>query len=433
MAGMRIPALLASCLAIAACGGDSSTPSASGDDGPPQYVATEWVLPSSPGSAQPNLVATGDERLLLTWINSTPGRRNALRFAALGENGRWSSEARTIVVGDALMANWADIPHITATQDGALWVHWLQKAGGDGYAADIALSRSVDGGFNWAAPVKVNADEVVAEHGFAAMWPAGPESVGIAWLDGRNNVAAEAGTDDKAGADDHVAMSHARTELRAAVFDRAFARSGESVVDAMTCDCCQTDLAMTAKGPLLVYRDRTEAEIRDIVAVRHQDGAWSAPQPIHADGWHMTACPVNGPSVAADDNEAIAAWFTAADDTPRVVLARSADDGDTWNPPVMLDEGEAVQGRVAVALGDDQAWALWVREDKTGQSLWLSRRSPDLTQELQRLQVAKLQGRGKATGFPQLALHNGHAYVVWTDIVDGAPHLRGAIVSPPQG
>ena len=46
--------------------------------------------------------------------------------------------------------------------------------------------------------------------------------------------------------------------------------------------------------------------------------------------------------------------------------------------------------------------------------------------------MAKLQGRGKATGFPQLALHNGHAYVVWTDIVDGAPHLRGAIVSPPQ-
>ena len=80
---------------------------------------------------------------MLTWINSVPGRRNALRFAALGDNGRWSSEARTVVVGDALMANWADVPHIMATPDGALWVHWLQKAGGTGYAADIALSRSV--------------------------------------------------------------------------------------------------------------------------------------------------------------------------------------------------------------------------------------------------------------------------------------------------
>ncbi|TAK38827.1 MAG: exo-alpha-sialidase [Lysobacteraceae bacterium] len=419
---MRIPALLASCLAIAACGGDSSNVSASGDSGPPQYVVTEWVLPSSPGSAQPNLVATDDGRLLLTWINSVAGRRNALRFAALGENGRWSSEARTVVVGDALMANWADVPHITAAADGALWVHWLQKAGGDGYAADIALSRSVDGGFNWAAPVKVNDDDVVAEHGFAALWPMGPESVGIAWLDGRNNVAPA----------DHE-MAHGRTELRAAVFDRNFARSGEAVVDPMTCDCCQTDLAITAKGPLLVYRDRTEDEIRDIVAVRLVDGAWTAPKPVHADNWHMTACPVNGPSVAADGNDVVAAWYTAADDKPRVLLSRSGDAGDSWGAPVMLDEGGAVQGRVAVALDDDQAWALWVREDKTGQSLWLSRRSADLAKELQRLQVAKLQGRGKATGFPQLALHHGNAYLVWTDIVDRAPHLRGAIVAQPEG
>jgi len=422
MAGMRTPALLASCLVIAACGGDSSNPSASGDSGPPQYVVTEWVLPSSPGSAQPNLVATDDGRLLLTWINSTAGRRNALRFAALGENGRWSSEARTVVVGDALMANWADVPHITAAADGALWVHWLQKAGGDGYAADIALSRSVDGGFNWAAPVKVNDDEVVAEHGFAALWPTGPESVGIAWLDGRNNVAPA----------DHE-MAHGRTELRAAVFDRNFARSAEAVVDPMTCDCCQTDLAITAKGPLLVYRDRTDEEIRDIVAVRLQDGAWTAPNPVHADNWHMTACPVNGPSVAADGNDVVAAWYTAADDKPRVLLSRSGDAGDSWGAPVMLDEGGAVQGRVAVALDDDQAWALWVREDKTGQSLWLSRRSADLAKELQRLQVAKLEGRGKATGFPQLALHHGNAYLVWTDIVDRAPHLRGAIVALPEG
>ena len=99
-------------------------------------------------------------------------------------------------------------------------------------------------------------------------------------------------------------------------------------------------------------------------------------------------------------------------------------------PALVLDNGEAVQGRVSVALGDDQAWVLWVREDKEGQSLWLSRRSPDLGREIQRLQVAKLTGRGKATGFPQLVVDGDKARIVWTDIVDGAPHLEGAIVSP---
>jgi hypothetical protein len=433
MAAMRTPSLLLlSCLLLAACRGEQSPMAALAPDDPTTpWVASDWVLPSSPGSAQPNLVGTDDGRVLLTWINSVPGRRNALRFAALGDNGRWASEARTIVVGDALMANWADIPHIMATPDGALWVHWLQKAGGTGYASDISLSRSVDGGFNWAAPVKVNQDEVVAEHGFAALWPAGNDSLGIAWLDGRNNTMGEAKADAKGDA--HAGMAKGRTELRAAIFDRAFARRDEAVVDAMTCDCCQTDLAITSKGPLLVYRDRSEGEIRDIAAVRYENDTWTDPVPVHADGWHMTACPVNGPSVAADGSDAIVAWFTAAGEQPRVLLARSGDAGDTWSAPVVLDQGEAVQGRVSVALDDDQAWVLWVREDKDGQSLWLSRRTPDFAKEQQRLQVEKQQGRGQATGFPQLALQHGNAHVVWTDVVDGAPQMRGAIVAPPRG
>ena len=86
--------------------------------------------------------------------------------------------------------------------------------------------------------------------------------------------------------------------------------------------------------------------------------------------------------------------------------------------------------RAPVAIDANQAWVLWLREDANGQSLWLSRRSPDLATELQHLEVAKLQGRGRATGYPQIALRNGAAYIAWTDIVDGVSRLRGAIVSP---
>ena len=91
-----------------------------------------------------------------------------------------------------------------------------------------------------------------------------------------------------------------------------------------------------------------------------------------------------------------------------------------------------MQGRVDVALDAAQAWVLWLGEDNisiagSGQSLWLARYAPDLSRELSRIEVAKLQGRGKGTGFPQLALRDGSAYMVWTDIVDGAPQLRGAV------
>ena len=63
---------------------------------------------------------------------------------------------------------------------------------------------------------------------------------------------------------------------------------------------------------------------------------------------------------------------------------------------------------------------------RKGQSLQLARYAADLSREWQRGEVARLHGRGRGTGFPQLALRDGAAYVVWTDVVDGKPQLRGA-------
>ncbi len=422
---MRKLAFLLLPLALAACSRDTQAPAASAPaaaDLAGPYAVHDWPLPSTIGSAQPDLAVTPDGRILLSWTSSIAGRRNALQFVAMGDNGRWESDARTIVVGNSLMVNWANVPHIAQTADGALWVQFLQKRG-EGHASDVVLSRSSDGGFNWSPPVPVNDDGVEAEHGFAALWPATRDSIGVAWLDGRDN----AGGEMHHGSGDH----EGRTALRAAVFDMNLQRSGESVVDARTCDCCQTEIAATSRGALLAYRDRSDKEVRDIAVTRYDGKAWAEPVPVHADGWVMPGCPVNGPSVAANGDDVVVGWYTEAGGKPTVQLAHSTDAGDSFTAPVVLEQGDAVQGRVAVALDAQQAWALWIREDANGQSLWLSRRTPDLSRELQRIQVSKLQGRGKATGFPQVALRDGSAYIAWTDIIDGAPHLRGAIVTQP--
>ncbi|MFS8063558.1 MAG: sialidase family protein, partial [Luteimonas sp.] len=305
-------------------------------------------------------------------------------------------------------------PHLAATDDGALWVHWLQKTADAPYAYDVLLSRSADGGVNWSPPMVVNNDGMPVEHGFVSLWPQSRDSLGVAWLDGRNT---------QGGSDAHAGMM----SLRSANFSGTFQRNGETELDPSACDCCQTDVALTARGPLLVYRDRTAAEIRDIHVTRRDGDTWTTPKPVHSDNWKMPACPVNGPAVAANGNDVVVAWYTAADDKPTVKLAHSSDAGDSFAVPVVLEQGEAVQGRVDVALDATQAWLSWVREDASGQSLWLARYAPDLSRELSRVEVAKLQGRGRATGFPQLALRDGSAYLVWTDIVDGVPQLRGAV------
>lgn len=426
---MRKLACLLLPLALAACHRDPGATAAQADPAQPVRVA-EWPLPAAAGSAYPDLATTPDGRLLLAWINRTEGRRNALQFVAMAENGHWQSAARTIVVGNSLMANWANTPHIAQTPDGALWVQFMQQRG-SGHAGDIALARSTDGGFNWSNPVAVNDDGVEAEHGFAALWPASRDTLGVAWLDGRDNLGGERHNEGDPMRGAHAMPGEGRTALRAAVFDLNLERSGETVVDVKTCDCCQTAIATTSRGPVLVYRDRGDDEVRDIRAVRYGDGAWGAPVAVHADDWKMAGCPVNGPAVAASGDTVVVAWYTEGQDgQPKLLAARSADAGDSFDAPVAVDQGDAVQGRAALAIDGRQAWILWLRQDESGQALWLSRRSPDLQREYQRLEVAKLQGRGRGTGFPKIALRGGEAYVAWTDVVDGVPRLRGAVLRP---
>ena len=409
-------------LLLAACNREHAAAPVTAQPAAPQPLRVEpWTLPVDVAAAQPDLVATPDGRLLLSWVEAQ-AHGHALKFAAL-EKTQWSAP-QTIATGTDWFANWADTPHVAVTADGALWAHWLQKSATSSYAYDVALVRSGDGGRTWSPPVLVNDDGKPAEHGFVSLWPAARDTLGVAWLDGRES----AGEDEHTGHgahDEHDEHDGAMT-LRAALFDAQLQRHDETRVDAMTCDCCQTDIALTARGPLLAYRDRTPEEIRDIAVTRMQGRTWTMPRLVHADNWTMPACPVNGPAVAALGDDVVVGWYTAAGDKAALTLARSHDDGDHFAAPVIVDHGEAVQGRVDVAFDADAAWVTWLREDADGQSLQLARYSVDLSRQLQRIEVAKLQGRGRGTGFPQLALHAGSAVVAWTDVIDGKPRLRAA-------
>ena len=150
---------------------------------------------------------------------------------------------------------------------------------------------------------------------------------------------------------------------------------------------------------------------------------------VHDDQWKMPACPVNGPAVAARDDNAVVAWYTEAGEQPSLKLARSADAGDTFAAPIEVDQGEAVHGPRRCRLRRPAGGAGWLREDASGQCLQLARYTPDLSKQLQRIEVAKLQGRGRATGFPKLALRDGIAHLVWTDVVDGRPRLQAAMLA----
>ncbi len=403
---------------LTACGGDAVAPAPAVPitAAYTPHELSEWKLPVPGRAAQPDLVMAPDGRLLLSWIEAGSGNAHALMFASF-DGSAWSAP-REIARGDDWFVNWADTPHLLATEDGALWAHWLRQSARAAYAYDVVLSRSGDGGKTWSSPLKVNDDGTPTEHGFVSLWPQSRDSLGIAWLDGRDTAGEGHGGHEEHGGG---AMT-----LRVANFDAALRKSAESELDPRTCDCCQTDAAMTSTGPLLVYRDRDGGEIRDIVSTRFDHDAWTLPRKVHDDRWMMPACPVNGPAIATSGMQAWVAWYTAAGDLPKVRVARSRDGGDSFSAPVELDSGLQAQGRVGVAVDGASVWVNWTREQAEGQSLWLARYNADLSKELQRIEVSKLQGRGRATGFPQMVARGNVVYLVWTDVVEGKPALQGA-------
>jgi hypothetical protein len=402
---------------LAACKRDAQPAKPANGD----YAVQTWALPAEAGSVAPDLVTAPGGRVLLGWINRREGRRNALQFASYTDETGWQSQPRTIAVGNALVASAADTPHLLATPDGALWVQWPQALPDDADGYDVVLARSRDGGVRWEQITRVNNDGMEAEHGFASLWPDGADALGIAWLDGR---AQDGGEGEAQGHHAAGAM-----QLRANRFDMDLQRGTDAVVDARTCDCCQTAVAVTARGPLLAYRDRSDDETRDIAVSRLENGVWRAPKTVHADGWKTEACPVAGPALAAAGNAAMVLWYSEAGGTPTLRIARSSDAGDSFAAPVTVDAGAQVLGRAAVAIDARQVWVAWLRERPQGQPLVLARYAPDLSKKLQQLEVATLGARGLASGYPKLAVDAGGAWLAWTDVVDGAAHLKGARVT----
>lgn len=364
---------------------------------------TEGPLPpAAPGAGMPS-VAADEEALYLSWTEPTgeegPGGReiHAVRFAVLpvgapSPEGGWSAP-RTLAASDRFFVNWADFPSIAAAGEGRLAAHWLARSGEGTYDYDVVVSASTDGGANWSEPRIMHADGVQAEHGFLSFFPQ-EEGFGAVWLDGRHTVGPGAMT------------------LRAGLLTWEGEPRDLAELDARICDCCQTGAAVTARGVVALYRGRSADEVRDILAVRLEDGVWDAPTPVHDDGWVIPACPVNGPAVSARGDRVAAAWFTGAQERARVHLAFSDDGGHSWSPPLEVDEG-APLGRVdVVLLNDGSAVVVWLEATEEDAALLVRRVTRGALGPALNLAAT---GAARASGFPRMAPGpDGRILVAWT-------------------
>jgi hypothetical protein len=172
-------------------------------------------------------------------------------------------------------------------------------------------------------------------------------------------------------------------------------------------------MAMTARGPLVAYRDRSADEIRDISYVRRDASGWTKPQALRADGWKINGCPVNGPQVDAIGNDVATAWFTAANEQQRVYVAFSNDGGATFGNAITVDDGKPA-GRVDVVLLNARtALVTWLEQTAAGGEI-RARRVPRDGKAGASIKIAD-SGTARATGFARIARAGQDVWFTWTE------------------
>jgi hypothetical protein len=371
--------------------------------------------PAAGNSAQPQLSSSG-RRVILSWIERD-GQGATLRFAERTAAG-WSGP-RTVASGTDWFVNWADVPSVVALESGELVAHWLQKSGPDTYAYDVRLAYSKDDGNTWARSFTPHSDGTKTEHGFASLLQIPGAGLALTWLDGR---AMKPGDSHAAHGAAGGAMS-----VRFATFGPDWKQTTEIPVDLRVCECCPTAAAITADGPIVAYRDRTEDEVRDIVLSRLDNGKWTAPKAVHADRWKIAACPVNGPMLSARGRDVAIAWFTAQGDDPRALIAFSKDAGRTFGKPIRLDDGGSL-GRVDVELlADGSAAASWI-EFADERAQFRFRRVEPSGVKSPATTVSAVAG-GRASGYPRIARYGNELVFAWTETADGRSQVRTAAAS----
>lgn len=416
---------------------ESSNATSLPDEAPTPLDPDSLDPPAVPGSLAPRL-AMGPSGPLLSWLEpletgadgTADGHRFRLSRLLVQDGDRSWSEAVTLSQGEDFFANWADTPSVVSVpgvgpHGGGYWGQSLRMLGEATYAYGIALVRSEDGAA-WQSAGLLHDDTSPTEHGFASFVPE-QDAIRAFWLDGRAMLAEDGadgdGAEDGHGEDGHGDGGHGMggagpMQIRTT---RVLADSGpepSEVIDLRVCECCPTDAAVTDQGPVVVYRDRSNDEIRDIAIVRRVAGEWSEPRIVHADGWKILGCPVNGPAIVADAQRVLVAWFTAADNRPRVQAAWSDDGGASFGSPMGVDEAEPV-GRVDLQLapsGDGIVTWMGQHETEDGRlvgRIRVRRLAPDGTLGPPRW-IAETSPR-RAAGVPRALVDGDRLIVTWVE------------------
>lgn len=370
-----------------------------------KVTVQKLTTPAGDNSSFSRVFTDNKSNVYLSWVKQNPEKTMAtLFFAQLDDDGQQWQAPIQVASGNNWFNNWADFPSVVI-KDNKITGHFLQKSASGTYDYDVKLTMSADSGKTWLAPFTAHNDGVEAEHGFVSMLAQANGNTLVSWLDGRNSK--------KTASSDGHGHGGSMT-LRAGVFNSTGLAINRWLLDHRVCECCQTSTALTSNGPIVVYRNRSTHEVRDIFITRLVDDIWTDPVPVHIDGWKIAGCPVNGPVVRAKNQNVAVAWFTGKDQIHQVKLVISNDSGATFSSPIIIAKEQAL-GRVSMTLLPNKDIVVsWVKSAQENTELVLSRYSYKGVL-LSNTSVTSL-GKSRRSGFPVITSVENRVFVSWTNI-----------------
>ena len=346
--------------------------------------------PNAAGSLAPNLCSFGDH-FALSWIDRSNKGTASVRVASW--NGKAFDKARTVAPSKQMFANWADIPSVIEAPSGDLYAHWLDRISSKTYAYGIRIVRSTDRGKSWKPMGWLHNDVSPTEHGFVSFAAEG-KRVRAFWLDGRA-----------------MAKKGGKMMLRTAILDGNKIKD-ERVLDNDVCTCCPTSAAQLATGPMVIYRDRSPKEIRDIAFTRKTATGWSKPSTVHADNWFFPGCPVNGASLATRGGLVAVSRFTIANNKAQVILRLSKTGNLNAGQEIILDQNNPL-GRCTTVCTQDTTYTIWIAHQRNQTTLQLAQVSHQ-GKLIQKTTLTKIEGT-RSSGMPRAVISDGYLWVTWTD------------------
>lgn len=292
------------------------------------------VLASFPGH-DPKLLWDRSGGLHVVYVESRPGGVATVVYRRLGD--KPAGPVTVSPPGLEVAADREAPPTLDLLPDGTLVTAYSVKLPGK-WKSEIRVQRSADGGASWEEPRLLHAPEDGA-HALLSSATSQSGTAVFAWL---------------SKADGSMGVRTATTRD-----GRAF--TATRTVDALTCQCCGTELLAGRKGRMwLAYRDLEPEDVRDfrVLTAASDPPVFQGGAKLSDDHWQIRGCPETGARLAeAPDGALWASWFTGGGESG-VYVTSSRDGGSSFAPRTFLTSpdhlgkhpeiGALPDGRIAV-------------------------------------------------------------------------------------